>query len=234
MLTARSNRVRISKGEKWFRSILFILSSSPGVYLVYQYYFDSLGVNPFAKLSHFTGTWAMIFLLLTLLITPLRRWLRSAAKLLSTQNGKRLSDWNYLIRARRQVGLFSFFYACLHCWVYLSLDIGWKLDYFTQDINERPFIILGVLGFAILSLLAMTSPKFIVKKLGSWWRKIHQLIYILVPIVIFHYWLVAKHDDQLPTYFALIGAVLLLYRFRLIWSLINNKSSDDGMEKFRD
>ena len=115
---------KVNQADKKIRTVLFLLSSIPSLVLLKKLAYDDLGINPFATLSHTTGEMAIIYLLITLSVTPVRKWLCSTSKIMKLAEGKRLSDWNFLIRTRRQLGLFSFFYASLHLATYLILDVA--------------------------------------------------------------------------------------------------------------
>ncbi len=223
-----------SSTETLFRTSLFLLSCLPFFQLAYSSIYQQLGVNPFATLSHTTGKWAIIFLLFSIAITPSRRLLCWLFTLLRLPQGKRLSDWNFLIRARRQVGLFAAFYATLHVLTYLYLDIDWQLEYFLQDLSERKFIIVGLLAFAMTIMLALTSPKIMVKKLGRYWKRIHRLTYLLIPLSILHFYWVAKHDNDLPRVFLIVCAIILTTRLAIFLQRKFKNTRDNGLEVFRD
>ena len=158
---------KINRSEKYIRICTFLCSLTPLFHLLYGYYTNQLGINLFATISHSTGHLALIFILLTLAVTPTRRLLCNCACKLNMNRGKRLADWNFLIRCRRQLGLFGFFYATLHLMIYFSLDIYWQWEFFTVDLKERSFIVLGLINFVMLLSLAITSYTPIRKKMGN-------------------------------------------------------------------
>ena len=198
------------------RAACFLLCLSPALWLGGEWLADALGVNPLNRLLHFTGRWALIMLLVTLSVTPARRLSLWVAQTVHARYGKRLSDWNWLIRLRRQLGLFAFFYACLHLGVYLGLDAGFDGAALRDDVLERPFIVLGVVAFVLLLPLAATSNQAAMRALGTAWRRLHTLSYAIVVLAVVHFWLQMKvgHTTPLPYTVALV--VLLAVRV-LAW-----------------
>jgi sulfoxide reductase heme-binding subunit YedZ len=157
---------------------------------------QDLGADPVAKLLHSCGKTGLNFLLLTLLITPARR----------------LTGWNNLIRLRRMLGLFAFFYLVAHFTVYLALDR--QLDYHSvlQDIVKRPYITIGFAALLLLVPLAITSTNRMMRRLGRRWQKLHSLIYLIVILGVWHYWWQVKKDIRQPLLYAGMVTVLLGYR----------------------
>ncbi|MHB1093514.1 protein-methionine-sulfoxide reductase heme-binding subunit MsrQ [Thiobacillus sp.] len=160
-----------------------------------------LGANPIEFITHSTGTWTLVWLLVTLSVTPLRR----------------LTGRVELIRYRRMLGLFAFFYACLHFITYIWLDQFFDLAGIAKDIVKRPFITLGFAAFALSIPLAATSTQAMMRRLGRRWKQLHRLVYPMALLGVIHYvWLVKKDLTQ-PLIF---GAVLvLLLAMRLPWGL---------------
>lgn len=156
----------------------------------------ALGVNPIEYLLHELGRWGLKFLLLGLSITPLRRW----------------TGWNWLIRFRRMLGLFAFFYIVLHFLVYAVLDQGLDFGFIVEDIIERPYITLGMTGLLLLSPLAVTSTKGMMRRLGKRWKKLHRLVYVIAILAVWHFYWQVKLDTQEATIYALVLAGLLLTR----------------------
>jgi len=152
-----------------------------------------LGANPIEELLHELGRWGLKFLLLTLTVTPLRRW----------------TGWNWLIRFRRMLGLFAFFYIVLHFVVYAVLDQGLEMTVIIEDILKRPYITLGMAGLLMLVPLAVTSTKGMMRRLGKRWQKLHRLIYIIAIAGVWHFYWQVKLDALDPTLYALVLAVLL-------------------------
>ena len=155
-----------------------------------------LGANPVEYMLDHFGNWALRFLLITLAVTPLRHLL-----------GK-----SWPLRFRRMLGLFAFFYVSIHFTVYLWLDQGLALSAIVEDIIKRPFITLGLAAVTILLVLALTSPHAARRRLGKKWQKIHYFIYPAAILAVWHFWWQVKKDITEPLIYALILAVLLLWR----------------------
>ena len=164
---------------------------------------DELGANPIEFIIRDLGTWALNFLLITLCITPLRK----------------LTGLNWLLRLRRMLGLFAFFYALLHFNIYLGLDQSYDWAEIAKDILKRPFITVGMLTFALLIPLAVTSNAAMIKALGGKaWQKLHMLIYPLTICAVLHYWWLIKLDTTQPAIYAVLLAGLLGVRLYWWWS----------------
>ena len=157
---------------------------------------QDLGADPVARLLHTCGKTGLNFLLLTLLVTPARR----------------LAGWTNLVRLRRMLGLFAFFYLVAHFTVYLVLDR--QLDYHNvlQDIVKRPYITIGFAALLMLVPLAITSTNRMMRRLGRRWQKLHRLIYVIVILGVWHYWWQVKKDIRQPLLYVGMVAVLLGYR----------------------
>lgn len=213
--------------------VVFTLSMVPALLLSYDYAYDKLGINPFETLMNFTGFWAILFLLLTLAITPLRRWLTWLSTGLRLHYGKRLSDWNFLIRSRRMLGLWSFFYAIIHAAVYINFEIDWYWEDFVLDFTERKFISVGVLSWAIFFVLALTSPMYVRKKMGQSWRRLHRLMYPLSMLCVLHIYLESKPAEYQYIWYACLTCVLLLHR--LLVKIVSRwvRKDDIGLEVTR-
>jgi sulfoxide reductase heme-binding subunit YedZ len=153
----------------------------------------SLGANPIEEILHRCGLWGLNFLLITLSITPLRR----------------LTGWNQLIRFRRMLGLFAFFYILLHFLVYAGLDQRFALDYIVEDIIERPYITLGITGLILLIPLAVTSTNGMMRRLGRRWQKLHRLVYVIAILGVWHFYWQVKQDILEPLIYAGILSMLL-------------------------
>jgi len=179
--------------------VLFIAALGPLARLVLFGFTDRLGANPIEFITRNTGDWTLYFLCLTLLITPLRRF----------------TGWNWLIKLRRMVGLFAFFYATLHFTTFLWFDHFFDIDEMLKDVVKRPFITIGFITFVLLLPLAVTSTNAMVRRLGGKrWQWLHRLIYLIAPLGILHYWWMkaGKHDFSQPILFGSIVAILLLTR----------------------
>lgn len=155
-----------------------------------------LGANPIEELLHELGRWGLKFLLLTLTITPLRRW----------------TGWTWLLRFRRMLGLYVFFYIVLHFITYAVLDQGLDIAAIVEDIIERPYITLGMTGLLLLIPLAATSTKGMMRRLGRRWRKLHRLIYVIAVVGVWHFYWQVKLDTLDATIYALLLTVLLITR----------------------
>jgi sulfoxide reductase heme-binding subunit YedZ len=158
-----------------------------------------LGANPVEEIQDRLGYWALRFIMITLAVTPLRR----------------LSGWNWLSRFRRMLGLFTFFYAILHFLTWLVLDREMRFSDIVEDITERPFITLGFAAIVLLSALAVTSFTAIRRRLGRRWQALHNGIYVIAILGVWHYWWQVKKDVTEPQIYAAVLAVLLAAR--IIW-----------------
>jgi sulfoxide reductase heme-binding subunit YedZ len=200
------------------KTLLFLACLIPLARLLWLGFHDGLGANPIEFITRSTGTWTLTFLLITLAITPLRR----------------LSGWQWPLRLRRMLGLFAFFYACLHFTTYVWLDQFFDLKGIYQDIFKRPFITVGFTGFLLLIPLAATSTQAMMRRLGGRnWQRLHRLVYLIAVGGVVHYWWLVKKDVTQPAIYAAVLALLLGYRlwFRLFstksplnkWSLRGTK-----------
>jgi len=193
----------IKPGSKTFyrvtKPVVFTLCLLPVVILLLQAFEVrefGLGANPIEELLHQLGRWGLKFLLLSLTITPLRRW----------------TGWNWLIRFRRMLGLFAFFYITLHFLTYAILDQGLDFAVIIEDVIKRPYITLGMVAFLLLIPLALTSTKGMMRRLGKRWQKLHRLVYIVAIAGVWHFYWQVKLDTLDATVYALVLAVLLLTR----------------------
>ena len=187
-------------GSKTFyrltKPVVFLLALVPlGILLLRAFELTGLGLgaNPIEALLHELGRWGLKFLLLTLAITPLRRW----------------TGWNWLLRFRRMLGLFSFFYILLHFVVYAVLDQGLDLKLIIEDVIKRPYITLGMTGLLLLVPLAVTSTKGMMRRLGKRWQKLHRLVYVIAIVGVWHFYWQVKLDTLDATVYAAILLVLL-------------------------
>lgn len=179
---------------RWIQAAMFALALLPLARLVLGYPLDWLGVNPIELITRSTGTWTLVFVLTTLAITPLRH----------------LSGWHWLIRLRRMLGLFAFFYATLHLITYLWLDQFFDVAEIAKDIVKRPFITIGFTAFMLMTPLAITSSNAMVRRLGGrQWQQLHRLAYAVAACGVVHYWWLVKRDITQPAIYALVLAILL-------------------------
>ncbi|AFJ01301.1 membrane-like protein [Methylophaga frappieri] len=177
--------------------VVFLLAFAPAAWLTYAVLTDQLGANPIEEVTRDSGTWALRFLLITLTMTPLR-W---------------LTDWPGWIQFRRMMGLYCFFYACLHMLLYLWLDKFFDWPEILADIIERPFITIGFISFTLLVPLAATSTKAMIKRLGRRWKKLHKLTYVIACLACLHFLMLVKADIREPLLYIFILATLLFMRF---------------------
>ena len=161
----------------------------------------SLGTNPIETITHSTGTWALAFVCLSLLVTPLRR----------------LTGANWLVRLRRMLGLYAFFYAVLHLITYVWFDQWFDWAAIVKDVVKRPFITVGFAALVLLVPLAATSTDRMIRRLGRNWGRLHNLVYLIAPLGVVHYWWLVKRDLTEPALWA--AAVALLLGFRVAWRL---------------
>ena len=187
------------KFNRWWilKSAVFLACLVPMVWLTWDTLTGNLSANPLEDIRDRTGIWTLRFLMLTLSITPLRR----------------ITGWPALIRFRRMLGLFAFFYAFLHFITYIWLDQFFALDAILEDITKRPFIIAGVTSFVLIIPLAMTSTRKWIGRLGGKrWQMLHRLIYLGAAAGVLHYFWRVKLDIRPPVAYGVLLAVLLAFR----------------------
>lgn len=179
---------------KIIKILIFTSSLLPLARLLWGFYADALGANPIETITRSTGEWALIFLTLSLSVTPLRKW----------------SGLNWLIRLRRMLGVYAFFYALLHFMTYLWLDQFFDWSGIAGDIVKRPFITAGFAAFVLMLPLAATSFNAAIRALGGKrWQALHRSAYAIAIIGVVHYWWLVKIDIREPLFFALSIAALL-------------------------
>ena len=186
------------------KAVIFLLALVPLSRLVWLTYSGQL-VEPLQFITRSTGDWTLYFLCITLALTPLRR----------------LAKWNWLVKLRRMVGLFAFFYAFLHFMTFLWFDHFFDVVEMWKDVLKRPFITVGFIAFVLLIPLAVTSTNGMVRRLGGKrWMWLHRLMYVIAPLGILHFWWMkaGKHDLAQPLLFGVIVALLLL--MRVYWSRV--------------
>ena len=176
---------------------VFLLASLPFALLVWDALHDGLGANPVEAITHRTGDWGLRLLLVTLAVTPLRR----------------LTGWHALARVRRMLGLFAFFYLCLHFLTYAILDSSLDPRYIAEDILERPYITIGFASFCLLLPLAATSTDAMVRRLGGRrWRALHRLVYVAAAGGVLHFLWLVKADMREPLVYGAVLLALLVLR----------------------
>lgn len=191
------------------KGMIFALCLLPLLRLILLAALDDLSANPIEFIEHSTGFWALVLLLITLSITPLR-----ALGVLD----------NWTIAVRRMLGLFMFFYACLHVATYLWLDFDFVWEDIFVDVGDHPRILVGFLAFVLAIPLAVTSNNMSVRRLGTRWKKLHRLVYILAVLAVVHFLWLVKQDLREPLLYALILAVLLGWRIHNYFSKAIQKS----------
>lgn len=180
--------------------VVFINSLIPLVLLLWDLYRNRVGPNPLEFATRTTGMLTLVFLCLTLAVTPLRK----------------IFGINSFVKFRRMLGLFAFFYGSLHLLTYVWFDRQFKLLSTIQDIAQRPFILLGMTAFVLMLPLALTSTNRMVKRLGGKrWARLHRLVYLAGIAGVIHFWMLVKADTSLPLTFAFIVLFLLGYRLLL-------------------
>lgn len=185
------------------KRLVFVVALLPLSWLVYALLADKLGANPIEAVTRDTGLWALRFIMVTLLISPLRQ----------------MTGVNALVRFRRMLGLFAFFYACMHMLLYLGLDQFFDWQEIWLDIIKRPFITVGFVSFVLLIPLTVTSTDRMIKRLGGRrWKKLHYLIYLILVLSCVHFYMLVKQDKTEPLIYLLIMILLLgvrvINRFR--------------------
>ncbi len=188
----RKRQVLLLKLATW------VLAHSPLGWLVWLTFTRQLGADAVDTLLHRLGDFTLIILLSTLAITPLRR----------------LTGWNMLIRIRRLLGLFGFFYLTLHFFVYLVLDQTLDWEFILVDLTKRPYAVVGFTAWLLLIPLAVTSTRGWVRRLGKRWQKLHKLVYVAVALGLLHFYWQVKADTLWPLVAATVYVVLLTLRLR--------------------
>lgn len=181
------------------QALAILATTLPALALVARFAIEGLGANPIEEITHTTGEWGLRCLLLSLAVTPARRWL----------------GWSWAAPLRRTLGLASFSYAAVHMTTWALLDLGLDLEAILEDLTERPYVTAGMAAFSLLLTLAVTSTRGWMKRLGSRWVRLHRVVYAAAILgVIHHFWLIKA--DIRP---AIVHAVILagLFGARLAW-----------------
>jgi sulfoxide reductase heme-binding subunit YedZ len=187
--------------RRWTTVVVFLLCTAPAAWLGWRLWRQDLGPNPLETLQHFTGDWAIRFLIIALAVTPFRKLLRQPD----------------LIRFRRMLGLTAFYYGCLHFLVYLWFDKLFDTQEIVKDIAKRPFITMGFSCLMLMLPLAITSTKGWIRRLGGKrWQLLHRLVYLSAIAAVVHYYWLVKSDIRLPVFYGSLVALLL--GTRLFWS----------------
>jgi methionine sulfoxide reductase heme-binding subunit len=185
--------------SRWTKACLFLLCLAPLAFLLWGFFHNELSANPIEYITHKTGDWTLRFLLITLSVTPFRKILNQPK----------------LARFRRMLGLFAFFYGCLHLTTWVWLDKFFDVQEMWKDVLKRGFITAGMTGFVLMIPLALTSTDKWVRRLGFVrWQRLHRLVYFSALAGVIHYYWLVKSDVRLPLLYAGILALLLGYRLR--------------------
>lgn len=180
------------------KAIIWSGACLPIIRLVYLGVTDNLGANPVEFIERSTGTWALVFLLLSLSITPLRQFTKQS----------------WLIAVRRLLGLWMFGYVCLHVTSYLWLDYQFDWTDIAKDILKHPYVLVGAAALLLTLPLAATSNQKAIKKLKQRWKSLHTLVYVIGVLVLLHYWWLVKKDVTEPVIYSIIFAALMAARWR--------------------
>lgn len=186
------------KQEQLIKLTVFITALLPLAWLITATFSGNLGANPIEAITRSLGEWALRFLLLTLTITPLRK----------------LTGWRSLLRYRRMLGLYAFFYASLHLLSYIVLDQYFYWPEIWADILKRPYITVGMSSFLLLVPLAVTSTRGWIRRLGRHWQQLHRVVYLSAIGAVLHYYMLVKADTREPLVYAGILSILLLARLK--------------------
>lgn len=200
---------------KWIKPPVFLLCLEPLAELVWKGFHRGLTANPLEYIRNSTGFWTLVFLCVTLSITPLRRLLRR----------------NELIRFRRMFGLFAFFYGFLHFITYIGFEVSFDFRAMVEDVYRRPFITAGFIAFVLMIPLALTSTSGMVRRLGGRrWQMLHRLVYFSAIAGAVHFYWKVKSDVTVPVRFAVVVAILLGYRL-VVYVMKSRANSSAGIAK---
>jgi sulfoxide reductase heme-binding subunit YedZ len=185
----------------WVKLLVWIVGLIPFGQLAYRAYSGDLGANPIDTITRFTGSWALLILLATLSVTPLRK----------------LTGWNGLIKLRRTLGLYAFFYASLHFLTFVGLDHFFDFTRIGKDIVKRPYVTAGFTAFVIMIPLAVTSSAGMIRRLGKRWQQLHRLVYVAALAGVIHFYWLVKSDIRRPAQYGAVLTLLLGYRLMVKW-----------------
>lgn len=187
------SKIPSKKQLAWIKAMVFSLCLIPCIRLVWLAINDDLSANPIEFIERSTGFWALFILLATLSLTPI----------------KLLTGRAWQLQLRRMLGLFMFFYACLHITTYAWLDYSFDWADITKDIIKHPYVLVGFTAFMLTLPLAITSNNAMIRLLRDRWKKLHRLVYLIAILVIVHFWWLVKKDIREPLFYGIILAVLL-------------------------
>ena len=195
--------------KKYFRPLVFALSTIPLIVISYKIFLNKLGPEPIKEITHHTGEWTLLFLIFTLAMSPL----------------KQITNMNIWISVRRMLGLFTFFYASIHMLSYVGLDYRFDFAPLVNDVLKKKFVFIGFSAWLLLIPLAITSSDKMVKLLKHNWKKLHKLIYVISIFGVLHFIWLSKTIYFKPLIFLIILIILLLFRIKFTKSsIISNKN----------
>ena len=183
---------------------VWVLCLLPFLRLLLGAFTGQLGTNPIELITRSTGTWTLVLLCCTLAVSPLRQ----------------ITGWVWLAKLRRLLGLFTYFYVCLHLMTWIWFDQWFDLNDMIRDVIKRPFITVGMAAFLLLTPLALTSNKVAMKRLGRRWAVLHRLVYVIAILAVIHYWWMVKLDITQPMIYGAVVAALLGWR---VWKRLKNQ-----------
>jgi methionine sulfoxide reductase heme-binding subunit len=183
----------------WLKGLVFLLCLVPLMRLVWLGFNDDLGANPIEFIEHSTGFWALFILLITLSITPL----------------KLMTGRAWVVQLRRMLGLYMFFYVCVHLLAYIWLDYSFDWQEIYIDIIKHPYVLVGFSAFLLIIPLAVTSNNAAMRKMRERWKALHKTVYLIAILGIVHFWWLVKKDITQPLLFALV--LLLLFGIRIYY-----------------
>ena len=202
----------------YLKPILFTACLVPLGQLGFKYYSDDLTANPIEYITRFTGSWALLILLASLAVTPLRK----------------LTGWNELIKLRRMLGLFAFFYAALHFTTYMVLDLFFDFAAIGKDILKRPYITVGFTALVLMIPLALTSNAAMIRRLGKRWQQLHYLVYVIAILGVVHFYWLVKADIRRPVQYGAALAMLLGFRLAVkLQSSLRSSASNRAKRPIR-
>ena len=178
------------------KALIWVVGLGPVLWLTFGFFRDTLGANPIEKIILVEGRWTLVFLLLTMAVTPVRR----------------LTSWNRVVQLRRLLGLFAFFHASVHFLAYAGLDQFFALRFIIEDVVERPYITAGFSALVLLIPLAVTSTKGWIRRLGKRWQRLHRLAYVAAGLGVLHFYWKVRADTFWPLVSALLLAAMFLVR----------------------
>ena len=181
---------------KYFKSSIFILSTIPFLIIIYKIFFNKLGPEPVKEITHFTGEWTLIFICLTLAMSPL----------------KKLTNLNFWVKGRRMLGLFVFFYASLHLLTYVGIDYRFSWQPIFDDVVKKKYIFVGFAAWLLLIPLTLTSSQKMMLLLKQNWKKLHRLIYVIAILGSLHFVWLSKTIYFKPLIYFVIITILLFLR----------------------